>query len=125
MIASVHEWESSEARGTVVFREGQGLRDWWVGGAVGGMGGKEPPQKKSCWEEQQDFHLTGPSMPTARPLPGSSHITRMVPLCLQQGISQGPSTITWLAALSPGPAGLTQWILSPKLKLLQNKNPSL
>lgn len=50
--------------------------------------------------------------------------TQPVPLSPQQGVCQGPPTTTRLAALSPGPAGLTQWTLSQKLKLLQNRNPS-
>ena len=95
----------------MVFREGQGLRDWWVGGAVGRWGAMSLPRRSPA----------GRSTSVLQQIP----FTWLVPLCPQHGISQGPPTITWLATLSPGPAGLTQWILSPKLKLLQNKNPSL
>lgn len=58
------------------------------------------------------------------------------PLCSARSLSLSWSLLTHHSAsakvlpphsagcLNPGPAGLTQWILSPKLKLLQNKNPS-
>ena len=58
------------------------------------------------------------------------------PLCSARSLSLSWSLLTHHSAsakvlpphsagcLNPGPAGLTQWSLSPKLKLLQNKNPS-
>ena len=58
------------------------------------------------------------------------------PLCSARSLSLSWSLLTHHSAsakvlpphsagcLNPGPAGLTQWILSPKLKLLQNRNPS-
>ena len=66
------QWSSGS-----IEREGQGQRDWW-GVALWGGGGKETPQKKSCWEQRFSappgpFHLAGPSKPTAGHLPRSSH----------------------------------------------------
>lgn len=104
--------EVEEARRTVVFREyreggarPKGLVGWGHVVRGGKWRGKETPQKKSCWEQRFSappgpFHLAVPLSPQQGLLPRSSH----------------PS-LGW-AALSPGPAGLTQWILPPKLKLL-------
>lgn len=49
--------------------------------------------------------------------------TQLAPPSPRQGVCQGPPADTRLAALSPGPAGLKQWTLSQKPKLLQNRNP--
>lgn len=58
------------------------------------------------------------------------------PLCSARSLSLSWSLLTHRRAsakvlaphsagcLNTGPAGLTQWILSQKLKLLQNRNPS-
>ena len=101
--------EYSKAR-TVVSRErregGAKPKDW--GGGRGGA--RSLPRRNPAGSSASLLHQVP--------------FTWLVPLSPQQGTSQGPPTLTWLAALSPGPAGLTQWILSPKLKLLQNKNPS-
>lgn len=97
---------------TVVSREhskgGAKPKDWGGGCGVGGGEGKEPPQKKSCWEERLSA-LPGPST-RAGLLTHHSASAKVLP----------PHSA---GCLNPGPAGLTQWILSPKLKLLQNRNP--